>query len=62
MNRMTLEEFYNDPEFYHRASQAAQRERTRVIRAGLAWIWEQVVARLTPRIHVRPAGWADRLG
>ncbi len=62
MDRMTLEDFYNDPEFYRRANQAAQRERARMIREGLGWIWERAAALLTPRIHVRPTGWIERLG
>lgn len=61
MNRFTLEDFYNDPDFYRRVNQAAQRERTLAIRAGLAWIRERA-ADLMPRAQPLTGRRVARLG
>lgn len=60
MKPMTLEDFYNDPDFYGRAERAAQRERAQAVRKAFVWLGRQIADRLTPR--VRPSGWMARLG
>lgn len=62
MNRYIIEEFYRDPGLRHRLEQAAHRERTRAILAGIAWLVAQVKARLTPRNHAPLGRWIERLG
>jgi len=56
MNCITLEAFYNDPALRSRLFEAARRERSRAVRAGLVWLRE----RLRPRL--RPTDWIARLG
>ena len=46
MNRYILEEFHSDPALRQRLFEKAHRERNRAIRAGLAWLFAQVKARL----------------
>jgi hypothetical protein len=59
MNYYLLEEFHNDPALRRRLFAEAHRERGRAVRAGLAWLSAQIVARLSPR---HPARWIARLG
>lgn len=61
MNRNILEEFYEDPDRQRRLLQNAHRERARVVKAGLLWLWKQA-RNLPPRGHGRPARWMARLG
>jgi hypothetical protein len=58
MNPITLEDFHNDPELQFRLQAAAQRERARLLRAGLHWLR----GRLTPRLPALPLRWLHRLG
>ena len=59
MNYAILEEFHNDSDLRRRLFAEAHRERTRAVRAGLAWLGNQLVTRLKPR---QPARWIARLG
>jgi heme oxygenase len=59
MNTTTLEEFQNDPALRRRLYAEAHRERSRAVRAGLAWLGNQITARFKPR---QPARWIARLG
>lgn len=56
MNRITLEDFRNDPELRRRLFEEAHRERAKAVLAGLLWLRK----RLTPRS--RPPHWLARLG
>ena len=58
MNPITLEDFHNHPDLRLQLDQAARRERSRLVRAGLAWLGD----RLTPRINFPAARWIARLG
>ena len=58
MNRNILEEFYSDPATYQRVVEQAHRERSAAIRAGFAWLRQQ----LTPRLNFHPNHWMERLG
>ena len=49
MKPITLEDFYNDPDFYGRVERAAQRERALAAAAAFAWLGRQIANRLTPR-------------
>lgn len=60
MKPITLEDFYNDPDFYGRVERAAQHERALAVGAAFAWLGRQIADRLTPRS--RPSGWITRLG
>ena len=55
MNYAILEEFHNDSDLRRRMFAEAHRERTRAVRAGLAWLGDQLVTR-------QPARWIARLG
>ena len=55
MNRYDLDDFYSNPALFHRL---AQRERNRAIRAGFAWLRQQLVS----RFNFRPNQWVERLG
>ncbi len=59
MNRYMLEEFHNDPALRRRLFGAAHRERSRAVRAGLAWLSAHLKALFHPRL---PARWIARLG
>ncbi len=58
MNRYILEEFHNDPALRRRLFAEARRDRARAVQAGLVWL----IRHLTPRFHVRPGRWIERLG
>jgi hypothetical protein len=65
MNRYMMEEFHNDPALRRRLFGEARRERTRTVRAGLAWLLGGLAGlrkHLAPRIHLRPSRWLARLG
>jgi hypothetical protein len=62
MNRYILEEFHSDPALRRRLFGEARHERTRAVRAGLAWLLRQAKARLRPLFHLRPSRWIERLG
>jgi len=59
MNHYMLEEFHNDPALRRRLFGEAHRERSRAVRAGLAWLYGRTAALLRPR---HPARWIERLG
>lgn len=62
MNRYVIEEFYRDPALLDRLMAEARRERARTVRAGFAWLVGRAKTLLTPRFHIRPARWIERLG
>lgn len=62
MNRYLMEEYYRDPALLDRLVRKAHRERARAIGAGLIWLLGRAKTLLTPRIHVRPGQWLERLG
>lgn len=58
MNRFIVDEFHNDPALRRRLFAAAHRERSRAIRAGLAWLRRHLAA----RFDFEPRQWIERLG
>ena len=62
MNRITLQEFYDNPDLRRRLSQQARLERTRAVSAGLAWLGGRLQTLLTPARRLHPARWVARLG
>lgn len=62
MNRYVMEEFYRDPALLDRLMLKAHRERARAMGDGLAWLLGRAKTLLSPRLHVRPGQWLERLG
>lgn len=58
MKRDVIDEFYSDPALRRRLFEAAHRERSRALRAGLAWLGR----RLVPHFEFGPRQWMQRLG
>ena len=65
MKPITLEDFYNDPDFYGRVERAAQRERALAVRGAIAWLFGGVghaFGYVKARLMARPERWIERLG
>jgi hypothetical protein len=58
MNRFSIDEYYQNPALRERLIDEARRERSRAIRAGLAWL----LRHLAPRFDFGPRQWMERLG
>ena len=62
MNRYVMEEFYNDPGLRRRLFEKAQRERSRAVRGGFAWLQKKLKAHLLPHFNFSRPNWLERLG
>ena len=62
VNRITLQEFQDNPDLRRRLHQQARQERIRAVRAGVAWLGKHIQVLLTPARNVHPARWIARLG
>jgi len=62
MNRYVMEEYYRNPELLDRLMNEARLERARAMGNALTWLLGRAKTLLTPRIHLRPGHWLERLG